>query len=223
VGRVALDSQLRRDAAANRERILETAGRLFADQGLETSMDEVARAAGVGAGTLYRRFPTKEVLVDAILGDGLERFRGFVQAALREDDAFAGLGLFLERSLGLQLENRALLELLRHRLHHEPQLAEARQRIRPLLSELVARGQAQGALRDDLVAADVLVLLWALGRVVESTGLHAPDLWRRYLALALDGLRPAAATPLPQAAPSWRQLDDAMLEPTARPRLAGGG
>ena len=219
---MALDAQLRRDAAANRERILETAQRLFADQGLETSMDEVARAAGVGAGTLYRRFPTKERLVDAILGDGLERFHGFAQAALREADAFAGLELFLERSLHLQLENRALLELLRQRLQHEPHLAEARQRIRPLLSELVARGQAQGALRDDLAAADVLVLLWALGRVVESTGPGAPELWQRYLALALDGLRPGAARALPQAAPSWEQLDDAMLEPAPRPRSDAG-
>jgi AcrR family transcriptional regulator len=222
MGPVALDSQLRRDAAANRERIFETAQRLFADQGLETSMDEVARAAGVGAGTLYRRFPTKEVLVDAILGDGLERFRGFAEAALREPDAFAGLELFLERSLGLQLENRALLELLRLRLRHEPQLAAARQRIRPLLSELVARGQVQRTLRDDLSAADVLVLLWALGRVVESTGPGAPELWRRYLALALDGLRPGAAHPLPQAAPTWAALDDAMLEPEPRQRPAAG-
>jgi len=219
---VALDTQLRRDAAANRERILDTAQRLFADQGLETSMDEVARAAGVGAGTLYRRFPTKELLVDAILGDGLERFHWFAQAALREADAFAGLELFLDRSLDLQLENRALLELLRQRLQHEPHLAAARHRIRPLLTELVARGQAQGALRDDLAAADVLVLLWALGRVVESTGPGAPELWRRYLALALDGLRPAAARALPQPAPSWEQLDDAMLDQAPRPRDDAG-
>jgi AcrR family transcriptional regulator len=210
---MAVGTPLRRDAAANRERILATAQQLFADQGLDTSMDEVARAAGVGAGTLYRRFPTKERLVDAILCDGLERVRGFAEAALREGDAFAGLELFLERSLGLQLENRALLELLRLRLRHEPQLAAARQRIRPLLAELVARGEAQGTLRGDLAAADVLVLLWALGRVVESTGPGAPELWRRYLALALDGLRPGAAGPLPEPPPTWAALDDAMLEP----------
>src|SRR6187549_970002 len=75
------DAPLRRDAAANRERILDAARRLFFEQGLHASMDEVARAAGVGPATLYRRFPTKEALLDAILGDVLERFHAFSREA----------------------------------------------------------------------------------------------------------------------------------------------
>jgi len=213
---VATTPHLRRDAAANRERILEAARRLFFERGLEASMDDVAGAAGVGPATLYRRFPSKEALLDAILADVLERFHGFSLEALAEDDAFAGLELLFERTARLQLENRAFLEVMAMRLHEEPQLAAARKRVRPLIEQLVAKAQAQGTLRPDLAPSDVQVLIWELGRVVEVTGAAAPELWRRYLALTVDGLRPAAARPLPQPAPTSRQLDRAMAETAER-------
>src|SRR4051812_26816302 len=112
---------------------MDAARRLYADRGLEASMDEVARAAGVGVGTLYRRFPTKEALVDAILGDVVDRFHAFSQEALRQEDAFAGLELLFERAARLQLENRAFLEVMALRMRDEPQLAAARERVRPLV------------------------------------------------------------------------------------------
>ena len=210
------DTNLRRDAAENRERILEAARTLLADQGLDASMDEVARAAGVGPATLYRRFATKEALLDAILGDVLERFHELVVEALREDDAFTGLAHLLERSILVQLENRAFLEVLAVRLPVEPQLAKARGSILPLVDQLVTRAQEQGALRADLAAADIQVLLWELGRVVESTAVCSTELWRRYLGLMLDGLRADAAHPLPHPAPSRAQLDRAMVETAER-------
>jgi AcrR family transcriptional regulator len=218
---VSAETQLRRDAAANRERILDAARRVFADRGLEASMDEVARAAGVGAGTLYRRFPTKEALLDAILGGLLDRFRAFAEEALGRDDAFGGLELLLERSVGLQLENRAFLEVLALRLREEPQLARARERIRPLVEQLVSRAQEQGTLRRDLAAVDVTVLLWQLGRVVECTGAFTSELWRRYLALTLDGLRSEAARPLPHPPPTPAELDRLMAETAERRGLHG--
>jgi AcrR family transcriptional regulator len=210
------ETPLRRDAAANRERILDAARRLFADHGLEASMDEIARAAGVGAGTLYRRFPTKEALLDAILGDVLDRYHAFAQEALQQDDAFAGLEHLLERAVRLQLENRAFLDILALRLRDEPQLAETRERIRPLVDRLVVRGQEQGTLRADLAPADVQVLLWELGRVVETTATCGTELWRRYLALMLDGLRADAARTLPHPPPTLAQMDQAMAETAER-------
>jgi AcrR family transcriptional regulator len=213
---VTTDTPLRRDAAENRERILDAARRLFFEQGLEASMDEVARAAGVGPATLYRRFATKQALLDAILGDVLERYHAFSLEALGEDDAFAGLELLLERTVELQLENRAFLEVLAMRLRDEPQLAAARERVRPLNEQLVAKAQAQGTLRADFAPADLQVLLWELGRVVETTGGRASELWRRYLALMVDGLRAGAARPLPHPPPTSAQLDQAMAETAER-------
>ena len=210
------ETPLRRDAAANRERILDAARRLFSEHGLEASMDDVARAAGVGAGTLYRRFATKEALLDAILGEVLERYHTLSIEALREDDAFAGLELLLEQTARLQLENRAFLDVIALRLRDEPRLAAARERVRPLIEQLVANAQAQGTLRADLAPADVQVLVWELGRVVETTGGLAPELWRRYLALALDGLRAHAAHPLPHPPPTSAELDRAMGEAAER-------
>ena len=215
------ETPLRRDAAANRERILDAARRLFSQQGLDASMDDVARAAGVGAGTLYRRFPTKEALVDAILGEVLERYHAFSLEALRREDAFAGLELLLEQTVKLQIENRAFLDVIALRLRDEPQLAAARERVRPLIEQLVAKAQAQGTLRGDLAPADVQVLVWELGRMVETTGGLAPELWRRYLALALDGLRVEAARPLPHPPPTSAELDRAMGETAERRGLRG--
>jgi AcrR family transcriptional regulator len=209
--RMAADAPLRRDAAANRERILETARRLFAEQGLDTSMDEVARAAKVGSATLYRRFATKEALLDAVLGDVLARFIAFAHEALRQDDAFAGLQLLLEQATRLQAENRGLLDILSLRPHHAPELADARARFLPLARELVSQAQRQGTLRVDLTADDLPVLFWELGRVVETTSAYAPELWHRYLALMLDGLRPQGAHPLPHPSLTDDQLDQAMV------------
>jgi AcrR family transcriptional regulator len=211
-----IETPLRRDAAANRERIVDSARRLFSEHGLDASMDDVARGAGVGAGTLYRRFPTKEALVDAILGEVLERYHAFSLEALGQEDAFAGLGLLLEKTVLLQIENRAFLDVIALRLRDEPQLAAARERVRQLIEQLVAKAQTQGTLRGDLAPADVQVLVWELGRMVETTGGLAPELWRRYLALALDGLRAEAARPLPHPAPTSAELDRAMGETAER-------
>jgi AcrR family transcriptional regulator len=214
--------QLRRDAAANRERVLAAARQLFAERGVDASMDEIARAAGVGPGTLYRRFPTKEALLDAILLDALEQFERYAADALAEEDAFAALERFLTRGVELQAESRGFQEILVLRLERAPHLDEARDRLRPLIAELVARAKAQGTLRDDFDPLDVQVLLWELGRVVEATGHCASQLWRRYLALALDGLRAEAARPLPVAAPTRKQLDQAMVETAERRGLRRG-
>jgi AcrR family transcriptional regulator len=218
---MATETHLRRDAAANRERILEAARPLFADHGLEASMDEVARAAGVGPATLYRRFPTKEALLDAILADAVDRFHAFAQEALEQDDAFAGLELLLARATRLQLENRAFLEILALSAREEPQLAKARERVRPLIAQLIARAQEQGTLRTDFAATDFPVLLWELGRVVETTGGSAPELWHRYLAMMLDGLRPEAARPLPHPPATPAQVDQAMADASERRRVRG--
>jgi AcrR family transcriptional regulator len=211
---------LRRDAAENHERILASARELMREYGCDASMDAVARHAGVGAGTLYRHFPTKDALLDAILDRQFEQYVDFAEEGLRSESAFGGLAWFLERSVELQVDDRAFRDLVGARKTSPPQLERLRTRILPLLGQLVARAHAEGTLRPDVVAEDLPILLWEKGRIIDRVGGTAPDLWRRYLALTLDGLRASAATPLPRPPLSRTQLDDVLSRPLDATRPA---
>ena len=188
---------LRRDAERNRDRIVEAARAAFAADGIDATVEEIARRAGVGMGTIYRRFPTKGDLVDAVLEDAVTDVCEAAQLALEEDDAWAAFTAFLERVFELHMRNRGLKDVIASGQHDLRRLEAARARMRPLVSEVVARAQEQGTLRADFAAEDVPMLFWTGGRVAELTSGVAPDLWRRYLGFVLDGLRAEAATPLP--------------------------
>lgn len=189
---------LRRDAQANRERILCAASDVFAEHGLAASVEEIARRAGVGMGTLYRRFPHKSALIDAIFEAHLDEVARIAREALTDDDAWGGLCHFLEQAVSLQARNRGFAEIVAVHLRDENLVAKARARVTPLLRELIARAQDAGALRPDIVYEDISVLLWTSGRIVDATRESAPEFWRRQLALTLDGLRASSASPLPQ-------------------------
>ena len=108
---------LRRDAQANRERIVAAARAAFATGGIEAPVEEIARGAGVGMGTLYRRFPTKEDLVDAVLEDAFGQFVRVAEEALAEEDAWVGFSGFLERALALHGADRGLKDLVASSRH----------------------------------------------------------------------------------------------------------
>jgi AcrR family transcriptional regulator len=201
---------LRRDAQANRERILAAATEVFAEHGLEASVEEVATRAGVGIGTLYRRFPSKAALVDAIFEDQLEELARLAREGLAEVDSWHGLCRFLEQAMLLQARSRGFCEIVAVHLRDENLLSKARARVRPLLAQLIERAQAAGALRADVVYEDISVLLWTSGRVVDATREVAPEFWRRHLALALDGLRSCDAPPLPHPPLTAGQHEKAM-------------
>ncbi len=186
---------------------------LFARFGVEASVDEITRAAGVGMGTLYRHFPTKEELVDAVLEDAFTEFLGLASAALDEPDAWAGLSTFLERALALRAANRGLTDVLATRTHGRERAASMRRRMRPLLVELVSRAQLQGALRLDFSADDLPLLLWGGDGVIDCASNVSPEIWRRYLGLVLDGLRADAATPLQHPPLSRAQVGRAQRRP----------
>jgi AcrR family transcriptional regulator len=193
----ATEPALRSDARRNRERIVASARKLFARDGVEASVEDITREAGVGMGTLYRHFQTKDELIDAVLDEALAEMVTQADAAAAEDDAWAGFSGFLEWALQRQAENRGLREVFATRAANAPRVAAKRERILPALRSLVERAQAQGSLRTDYAAEDLPLLFWAVDRVIEATADVAPDYWRRYAALLLDGLRAEGATPLP--------------------------
>ena len=140
---------LRRDARANRDRILAAARISFAAGGIDVPVEEIAKRAGVGMGTLYRRFPTKEDLIDAVLEDSFDAFAAAAERSLEEDDPWAGFSGFVERTMELHAENRALKDVLATGEHGRERLEAARERLRPLLRKLIERAQASGDLRPD--------------------------------------------------------------------------
>jgi AcrR family transcriptional regulator len=201
---------LRRDAEANRRRILAAAAEAFARHGLDVPVDEIARRAGVGMGTLYRRFPTKAALVEAIFEEHLDRLAALAEQALLDDDPWRGLAGFIERTVALQAENRGFAAIMAVHLRDEQLLTGARRRVTPVVTRLIERAQAAGVLRPDVVHEDISVLFWTSARVVDATRDVAPEFWRRHLSLSLDGLRPAGATPLPHPPLTPAQHREAM-------------
>jgi AcrR family transcriptional regulator len=189
--------RLRSDAQRNRERILASARVLLARYGAEASVEQITGEAGIGMGTLYRHFPTKEALIDAVLEDAFADLVQIAEQAVADEDAWRGFTGFLERALALHAANRGLKDMLVAGGHGRQRARAMRARIGPLLAELIDRAHAQGALRHDFTAEDVSLVFWAGGRVIEASAAVAPEHWRRYLGFLLDGLRGEAATPLP--------------------------
>lgn len=183
------DRPLRRDAERNRERILEAARVAFAEDGLDVGLHEIARRAGVGVGTVYRRFPDKQSLVEALFEDRIDEVVGIAEEALREPDAWTGLSAFLHRTCELQARNRALHQLVFSSVAGPRCAAEGRERIAPLVARMVARAQEQGSVRPDVAVFDVGMVRNTLGLFIDQTGEDGAEIWPRLLAIALDGLR----------------------------------
>ncbi len=184
------------DARRNRERLVTAARELFTSKGVEVSAREIARKAGVGVGTLYRHFPARADLIDAVMEDALDEFVAVAEGALAESDAWSGFVRFVQDVLLLHARNRGLKDLVETQAHGRERAAAMRRRVRPLVAELVRRAQEQGALRPDFAPQDVPLLLWAGDRAIELAGDVAPGIWRRQLGFVLDGLRREAAHPL---------------------------
>jgi AcrR family transcriptional regulator len=199
----------RRDAQRNRERILAATREAFRERGLDVGVDEIARRAGVGMGTLYRHFPTKDALIDAIVHARFDELTASVEQALEVPDAWDGFVAFLHAATDLQAADRGFKDALAARGRDERGVKVARRRLHTAIAALVERTQAAGALRADVTTEDVIVLLWATARVVERTAEVAPAQVRRFLALHLDGLRAGAQQPLEVPPLTSRQLQRA--------------
>lgn len=216
---------LRKDAALNRERLLTAARDLFATQGLGVTLNDIAHHAGVGVGTAYRRFPNKEAVIDALFEERLQDVASLADASFRDPDPWDGLVAFLERSLEMQFGDRGLNEIMNAPILGLERISAARDRIAPLIDKLVDRAVRAGVVRPDLDQSDLVFVQLGLSSIMDSTRSTAPELYRRYLTLFLDGIRAdrAAFTPLPIPALSPAATHRAMTDRRARASSAEEG
>jgi AcrR family transcriptional regulator len=198
--------ELRADAANNRSRILEAARAVFAERGIEAPLDEIARRAGVGNATLYRRFPTRDALVAAVFEARVAEYADAATEALRAPDPWAGFCQFAQRVFAMQAADRGLSDVLTMTARTTERLEELRQRAYNDFAELVRRAQAAGEqkLRADFVPEDFILLVLANQGVLRSTADAAPLVSKRFLGLVLDGCRAEGAHALPSPPPAQR-------------------
>jgi AcrR family transcriptional regulator len=196
---------LRADARRNRERILDAAALAFAEGGIEVGVAEIARRAGVGTGTLFRHFATKHDLLVAVMLDRCGEMRATLHAAHEEPDPWKALVRVLSDVAQLQASDRCFKSLKTSELMSEPSVQAVTRELFAQFGTIVGRAKAAGVLREDVVTEDLPQLTDAIGNVAAQWSEVRPDLWRRYLAIILDGLRPGGS-PLEAAPPTLEDL-----------------
>ena len=191
---------LRADAARNRERLLVAAADEFAERGLDASVADIARRAGVGKGTVFRHFATKDDLLAAIVLDRIDALNAVAEGLLEAADPGAALLEFLTAAAH-QRQQRDL-SFLQEAGELNAEVTRVRARLFQTIGALVDRARAHGAVRADVTGTDVILLMCAPNYVTSYLPDASPDLWQRYLAIIFDGLRPEGAHPLPHPPPA---------------------
>jgi AcrR family transcriptional regulator len=198
---------IRADARRNRERVLEAARECFGRDGVNAQIDDVAAAAGVGVGTVYRHFATKDVLLEALADDYFAAQNALARKALEAGDPWTGFRDYMRSAVELLAENRALAQVMSDRPEVMGEAAHAADRelgFFGTLDALIDRAKGAGALRADFELEDIPAVVCSLGSLQITKGAYAN--WRRLLEIILDGLRatggselPAVGTRLPRA------------------------
>lgn len=205
---------LRADAERNRERILAAAAEVFAERGLDVSLDDIAAHAGVGVGTVYRRFPDKEALIDALFEEKIDRAVALADEALAIEDPWEGFTTFMRGMCRMQAQDRGFKDALLVRGRGRDRVAGARERIAPRALKLLARAQESGAVRADLGAFDVPMINLCVGLIADRTRDIAPDYWERVLTILIDGISAkGATTPMPVEPLDRETFTEAMASP----------
>lgn len=191
----------RADAQRNRELLLRAASDEFAERGPDASVADIARRAGVAKGTVFRHFASKEHLIAAIVADHI---RALVAAAREQRDAAdPGEGLLAFLTVAADRRRQRDITALLAISAADDTVARIRDELLAEIAYLVERAQSSGDLRTDVTTNDVFLLICAPVHVVENLPGAPDDLWRRYLGIVFDGLRPAGASPLPRPAPEF--------------------
>jgi AcrR family transcriptional regulator len=195
----------RADAQRNRRRVLDAAEAVFSQAGTSATIEDVAREAGLGVGTVCRHFPTKQALLDEVLDEGYRGLIVALDAALEAEEPAAAFDWYVHQLAGHQATRRALAEQMALELVMtiDPDL---QREVRAKTAALLERAQAAGAIRTDISPADTSMLFAGIAQITAIVG-GDKNVRDRYVAVVLDGLRPAAAGPLPGKPLGYADLD----------------
>ncbi|WP_054814864.1 TetR/AcrR family transcriptional regulator [Nocardia arizonensis] len=181
--------RLRADAARNQQRIVAAARELFADHGLEITLDDVAERAGVGVGTVYRRFANKKELIAEVFEQNVAEFATAAEEAAAHPDAWLGLVQFFEYACTHLATNRGFSEVMLELEDDMDRFASVRDRMKPTIAAVIDRAAAEGALAPGIEASDFFALIHMVDAVAEFSKPVNPATWQRYMAIALNGVR----------------------------------
>ncbi|WP_378733354.1 TetR/AcrR family transcriptional regulator [Nocardia brasiliensis] len=181
--------RLRADAARNQQRIIAAARELFADHGLEITLDDVAERAGVGVGTVYRRFANKKELITEVFEQNLGDFAEAADAAYRHADPWFGLVEFFEYACRHMAVNRGFSEVMLELEDDIDRFVVVRDRIKPTVIAIVDRARNAGALAPGVEPSDFFALIHMVDGMAEFARPVNPDVWQRYMAIVLNGVR----------------------------------
>ena len=181
---------LRADARRNREKIVAAASAAFAAGGLDAQVEDIARRAGLGVGTVYRHFPTKETLVSALAQQHFERLADTIEAACDEQgDEWEIFSATIWRAATAAAGDVAWCEIMAGIPSGDAAVARGQERVAAATATLIGRAQAAGAMREDVTVDDIRTIMCGFGHIAAGQRAGAPLDWKRYLSIALDGLR----------------------------------
>jgi AcrR family transcriptional regulator len=199
---------LRADAERNRRRLIDAAAELFSERGVEVTIAEIRERAGVGQGTVFRHFPTKEHLMAEVMRERMTSLAQLATAQLESSDPVEALRHFMASAAESKMVDQEIYRTIceTNALPAEDERA-LRHELVGHVRLLLRRAQESGAIRPDVEAEDILLLETAARQAGEALGGVAPELWRRYLDIVIDGLRTEGAHPLSHPAPTDAQFD----------------
>ena len=202
---------LRSDAERNRRLVLEAATQAFAQDGLDVGMAEIARRAGVGNATVFRRFPSKDALIEAIVDEKIAELLAAAERAAEIEDPWDSLVDVLEKTAALQARDHGFFQATEEFMLRHPDLPRRHRPVFEAVDRLVVRAQAAGVVRDDVTTLDLLGLVKGSVVCLPPSRDLRDDGWRRYLSIVLDALRPEAATPLPVPPVTYEEIEAALI------------
>lgn len=202
---------MRRDARERHGKLIAAAQREFAAHGVDASLEQIARDAGVSIGTLYRHFPTRLDLLMAAFKPRVEEFLDGAKKALEMDDPWEGFVYYLDNLFSVQAGDRGFNDFLSRRFTDNAETERIHDQMCRDIEVILFRAQEAGEARPDITQADIINLIWSNGRITSATSAAAPNAWRRHLYLMLDAYRAERAHPIPEPPMTDEQLYDAMV------------